>query len=97
MLDTIHMNIEERSIVETIRAHGRHIRHFHLCETNGGPFGTGSLDFPRVLATLTESGYSHFVSVKVYRHADWEEAAQGAIVFLREQCRSPGAFDRRPS
>jgi sugar phosphate isomerase/epimerase len=97
MLDTIHMNIEERSIVDTIRAHGRTIRHFHLCETNGGPLGTGSLDFPRVLATLTESCYSHFVSVKVYRHADWEEAAQGAIGFLREQCRSLGAFDGRPS
>src|SRR5207237_10025024 len=36
MLDTIHLNIEERSILETIRAHGGRIRHFHLCETNGG-------------------------------------------------------------
>src|SRR5262245_2322357 len=97
MLDTIHMNIEEHSIVETIREHGGHVRHFHLCETNGGPFGTGNLDFPRVLATLTESGYSHFVSVKIYRHADWEEAAEGAIVFLRERCCFPVAFERRSS
>jgi sugar phosphate isomerase/epimerase len=83
MLDTIHLNIEERSVLETIRAHGRRIRHFHLCETNGGPFGTGNLDFPAVLRTLDEVGYAHFASVKIYRKVGWEEAARGAMAFLR--------------
>jgi D-psicose/D-tagatose/L-ribulose 3-epimerase len=83
MLDTIHMNIEERSLLETIRRHGPRIRHFHLCETNGGPFGTGNLDFPRVLATLEETGYRHGVSVKIYRKAKWNEAALSAAEFLR--------------
>src|SRR5207253_9396635 len=49
MLDTIHMNIEERSLLGAIREHGPRIQHFHLCETNGGLFGTGNLDFPKVL------------------------------------------------
>jgi sugar phosphate isomerase/epimerase len=88
MLDTIHLNIEERSVLETIRAHGRRIRHFHLCETNGAPFGTGNLDFPAVLRTLDESGYAHFASVKIYRKVGWEDAARGAITFLREKCGS---------
>ena len=82
MLDTIHLNIEERSILGAIREHGRRIRHFHLCETSGGPFGSGNLDFPRVLQTLSESGYGHFASVKIYRQANWEQAASGAIAFL---------------
>lgn len=86
MLDTIHLNIEERSLLETIRAHGRRIRHFHLCETNGGPFGTGGLDFPRVLQALDETEYSGFASVKIYRKVDWEEAAESAITFLRANC-----------
>jgi sugar phosphate isomerase/epimerase len=86
MLDTIHLNIEERSVLETIRAHGRRIRHFHLCETNGGPFGTGNLDFPGVFQALNEVDYSHFVSVKIYRKVDWEEAARGAMTFLRDSC-----------
>jgi sugar phosphate isomerase/epimerase len=86
MLDTIHLNIEERSIREIIRAHGRLIRHFHLCETNGGPFGTGNLDFPGVLQALGEAGYSHFASVKIYRKMEWEEAARTAMKFLRERC-----------
>jgi sugar phosphate isomerase/epimerase len=87
MLDTIHLNIEERSVLETIRAHGRRIRHFHLCETNGGPFGTGNLDFQAVLRTLAETGYSHYTSVKIYRKVDWQEAARAAMAFLREQDR----------
>lgn len=84
MLDTIHLNIEERSVLETIRAHGGRIRHFHLCETNGGPYGTGNLDFGGVLQALDEAGYSHFASVKIYRKVPWEEAARGAMTFLRE-------------
>jgi sugar phosphate isomerase/epimerase len=91
MLDTIHLNIEERSPLGTIRLHGPRIRHFHLCETNGGLFGTGHLDFPVVLRTLRESGYAHFASVKIYRCAGWEEAAAGAIEHLRQTCNWPGS------
>jgi sugar phosphate isomerase/epimerase len=83
MLDTIHMNIEERSLLGTIRDHGAKIKHFHLCETNGGPFGTGGLDFPRVLAALGESGYDRFVSLKIYRKVAWDESARASADFLR--------------
>ena len=83
MLDTLHMNIEERSIVNTIRQHGGRIRHFHLCESNGGPFGSGNLDFPAILDALDESGYAHNVSVKIYNRATWQDAAHSAIEFLR--------------
>jgi sugar phosphate isomerase/epimerase len=85
MLDTIHLNIEERSVLGAIREHGRRIRHFHLCETNGGPFGSGNLSFPEVLRALDEVEYSHFASVKIYRKVGWEEAARSAIAFLRDK------------
>jgi sugar phosphate isomerase/epimerase len=78
MLDTIHLHIEERSVDETIRKHGRQISHFHLCESNGGPFGSGAIDFPQVLTALCASGYDRYVSVKIYRQLGWEEAARTA-------------------
>jgi sugar phosphate isomerase/epimerase len=78
MLDTIHLHIEERSVCDTILQHGRRIRHFHLCESNGGAYGTGAIDFPAVLAALHKSGYDHYVSVKIYRQLGWEEAARSA-------------------
>jgi sugar phosphate isomerase/epimerase len=83
MLDTIHMNIEERSMLETIRQYGKRIGHFHLCESNGGPFGSGNLDFTAVLTALAEVGYDKYVSVKIYRDESWEAAAQSAIESLR--------------
>jgi sugar phosphate isomerase/epimerase len=83
MLDTIHMHIEERSVIETIGAQGGRIGHFHLCETNGGAFGTGSLDFPGVLAALSAAGYDRFVSVKVYRRLAWDESARASASFLK--------------
>lgn len=83
MLDTIHMNIEEHSPLETIRAHGPKIRHFHLCESNGGPFGSGNLDFPAVLEQLSATGYGHYLSVKIYRRLSWEAGARQAAEFVR--------------
>lgn len=82
MLDTIHMNIEERSLLETVRQYGAGAGHFHLCETNGGPFGTGGLDFPRVLGALRDSGYAGIVSIKIYQRLGWEEAARSAMEYL---------------
>ncbi|MBS0267313.1 MAG: sugar phosphate isomerase/epimerase [Planctomycetes bacterium] len=82
MLDTIHVHIEERSMAETIRQHGGRIRHFHLCESNGGPFGSGALDFPLVLKTLHATGYRRYLSVKIYRQLDWETAARTAAAHV---------------
>ena len=83
MLDTFHMNIEEPSIDGAIRVHSASARHVHLCETNGGRFGGGGLDFRRILSALEEVGYDRFVSLKIYRKLGWEEAARSSAEFLR--------------
>jgi D-psicose/D-tagatose/L-ribulose 3-epimerase len=83
MLDTFHLNIEEPTPLEAITTHGGRIRHFHLCETTGGPIGTGHLDVSAVLSALELAGYDGFVSVKVYRKAGWEDAARSSAEFLR--------------
>jgi D-psicose/D-tagatose/L-ribulose 3-epimerase len=84
MLDTIHMSIEEQRPLETIRRYGAKLAHFHLCESNGGLPGSGNLDYASVLAALDEAGYQRFVSIKIYRHAPWQEAAGAAISFLEK-------------
>jgi D-psicose/D-tagatose/L-ribulose 3-epimerase len=85
MLDTFHLNIEERSPIEAIKTYAGRIRHFHLCETNAGQFGTGHLDFSDVLSALEAGGYEGFVSVKVLRTCGWEEAARASARYLRAQ------------
>lgn len=83
MVDTFHMNIEERSVTDPIRAVGASLAHVHLCETNGGLLGSGHLDFPTVFRALSDIGYDRFISVKIYRNATWEEGASGAMAFLK--------------
>ena len=83
MLDTIHMDLEEQSMLATIRRYGKRIGHFHLCESNGGPFGSGNLDFASVWAALREAGYDKQVSIRIYRDASWHDAARSAMEFLR--------------
>jgi len=83
MVDTIHMNIEEASLTEPIRMCGKSLRHVHLCESHGGRLGTGRIDFPAVLATLSDGGYGGWCSVKVYRQLAFADAAKTSIEFLR--------------
>jgi D-psicose/D-tagatose/L-ribulose 3-epimerase len=81
MLDTFHMNIEEKSLIEPIHRAGRDLAHFHLCESNGSFLGSGHFDFKAILAALEDTGYSDYVSVKAYRQP-WMVAARTTMEFL---------------
>ncbi len=94
MVDTIHMNIEEKSMEDSIRSCGAALRHVHLCESNGGKFGSGHIDFHRVLGVLREIGYRQFCSVKVYRHLGLEEAARTSRAYFRHIAESGLAEER---
>lgn len=84
MVDTIHMNIEEGSMLQSIHDCGSDLGHVHLCESNGGRFGSGHIDFAGVLRTLQDIGYNGFASVKVYRHLGFEEGARSSLQFLKK-------------
>ena len=81
MLDTFHINIEEKSMIEPILRVGRDLAHFHLCESNGDFFGSGHCDFPAILAALDQIGYAGYISAKVYREP-WMIAARTTMEFL---------------
>lgn len=84
MVDTIHMNIEERSSIQPILDCGGELAHVHVCESNGSEFGTGHVDFAGVLDALDSIGYRGFASVKVYRHLSFEEAAVSSFQYLQK-------------
>jgi D-psicose/D-tagatose/L-ribulose 3-epimerase len=57
LLDTFHMNIEEKDIGDAIRQAGPYVRHFHTCENDRGAPGTGHVEWDDVFAALDEIGY----------------------------------------
>jgi len=84
LLDTFHMNIEEPSIEESIRACGERIFHFHVADSNRWYPGAGHLDFRTILEALFSTGYTGFVSGEFMAVPDADSAAQRAIRHLRE-------------
>ncbi len=64
LLDTFHMNIEERSIEESIRKHKDILLHFHVADSNRWAPGYGHIDFHSIFKTLFEIGYDGYISVE---------------------------------
>jgi sugar phosphate isomerase/epimerase len=83
LLDTFHMNIEEPSIEESIRAAGRHIFHFHVADSNRWHPGAGHLDFGSILGALRDTGYAGYVSGEFMPMPDADTGARRAVQYLR--------------
>lgn len=76
LLDTFHMNIEERVIEDSIRLAGGKIGHFHIADSNRLAPGLGHLDFASILHALSDTGYTGYVSAEVIAKPDFETAAR---------------------
>ena len=84
LLDTFHMNIEEPSIEESIRACGERIFHFHVADSNRWHPGAGHLDFKAILDSLFDTGYQDWISGEFMPVPDAVTGAQRSIKHLRD-------------
>ncbi len=66
MVDTFHMNIEERDMTAPLLESADLLVHVHLSETNRNVLGTGHWDTRGFLATLARVRYGGYCSVGVY-------------------------------
>ena len=85
VLDTYHVNIEERSWTEPFRrvmAAGR-LFHVHLGDNNRLPPGHGLVDFPAIVATLREIGYNGYLSAELLAKPDPDTAARDTLIYMR--------------
>jgi D-psicose/D-tagatose/L-ribulose 3-epimerase len=58
LLDTFHMNIEERSIGDAIRAAGKRVRQLHTCENDRGAPGSGHVPWQEVAKACRDIGFN---------------------------------------
>ncbi|MCS7040952.1 MAG: sugar phosphate isomerase/epimerase, partial [Caldilineales bacterium] len=65
-LDTFHMNIEEKSLGEAIRAAGPRLKHFHACENDRGAPGSGHVPWNDVAEALRAIGYEGPVVIESF-------------------------------
>lgn len=60
MLDTFHMNIEDRDLAEAIRSCKKHLVHFHTCSNYRGIPGEDHIPWSDVRKALNDVGYEGF-------------------------------------
>lgn len=60
MLDTFHMNIEEKKFGDAIRLSAKHLVHFHTCCNDRGIPGTGHIPWDEIVKALKEINYQGY-------------------------------------
>ena len=89
-LDLGHSHVLGEDPETVIGGLGSRIFHVHIEDIKGTKHyhlipGTGDMDIPKLLATLTRHGYEGFVTVELYTYPDRpEQAATEAFEFLRK-------------
>jgi D-psicose/D-tagatose/L-ribulose 3-epimerase len=79
MLDTFHMNIEEKSLGDAIRAAGSRMVHLHACENDRGAPGSGNVTWGEVASALIDIGYDGPVVIESFTNKVKSIARAAAI------------------
>lgn len=106
LLDTFHMNIEEKRLPDAIRAAGTRLLHFHACENDRGAPGSGHVDWEAALEAVRDTGFDGQVVIESFTPdiqeiaravstwrpvaASGDDLAQNGLAFLRAQLNGHG-------
>ncbi|MEW6228225.1 MAG: sugar phosphate isomerase/epimerase family protein [Bacillota bacterium] len=82
LVDTFHMNIEEPSIVGSIRDAASRVWHVHVADSNRWAPGCGHLDFRAIVEALHDVGYRGHLSGEIMHRPDVRTAFTGTYSHL---------------
>lgn len=83
VLDTYHMNIEDQNIYASFREARRYCWHVHISDSNRKWPGNAHIDFGSIVATLTDIGYTGYLSAETFPWPDAETAGLETIRHMR--------------
>lgn len=87
LADIFHMNMEEQDIPQAIRAHGEHIIHFHLGDSNRLLPGQGHTDFRSAFRALREISYQGYCALECSTEGNPDVIFPECVRYLRDQAR----------
>lgn len=70
MVDTFHMNIEEKDILDSLAKHYRDIYYIHFADSNRSWPGQGHIDFKKIVAFLKDCNYNKTISAECQYYPD---------------------------
>jgi D-psicose/D-tagatose/L-ribulose 3-epimerase len=92
LLDTFHMNIEEKDTAGAIEQAGDRLFHFHACENDRGTPGAGGVGWDGVFRALGAIGYDRMLVIEAFT-PEIEEIAR-AVSTWRPVAASPDDLAR---
>jgi D-psicose/D-tagatose/L-ribulose 3-epimerase len=90
MLDTFHMNIEEKSLGDAIRAVGPRLKQVHSCENDRGAPGSGNVTWDETAQALKDIDYEGPVVIESFT-PEVKSIARAAAIW-RQLAPSPEAL-----
>lgn len=90
MLDSFHMNIEEKNIVEAIKCAGDRLIHLQVAENYRGAPGSGQTDWASYRKGLEQIKYEGIITIESFTTDNVELAA--AVCFWNPKAESQDAF-----
>lgn len=84
LCDLFHMNIEEASIADALRAGGSYVGHVHFADSNRQAIGFGHTELASIKAALRDIKYDGYLSAEILPLPDSATAAQQTINSFRQ-------------
>lgn len=94
LLDTFHMNIEERSLEDALRTAGDRLGYVHVADSNRRAPGQGHTDFMSLMGTLDEIDYGGMLVAEILPLPDDLGAARLTAQFWAQAARERGPTGR---
>jgi D-psicose/D-tagatose/L-ribulose 3-epimerase len=82
LLDTFHMNIEEKNPADAIRRAGKHVGHIHASASDRGTPGNDNVDWPGVAQALRDIKYDGAVVIESFTQ-DVKVIARAAAIWRK--------------
>lgn len=82
MLDVYHMNIEDKSIIESLMKAKEKNIHMHFADDNRGVPGSGNINFMEIMETLKTLDYKGYISMEISQLPDSFTAAKKSLEYM---------------
>lgn len=84
LLDTFHMNIEEKNIAEAFLQCKEYLGHVQFADSNRLAPGQGHIDFAGILQTLSKINYQGYLSKEMLPYPTFLEAAKRSYNYIKQ-------------
>jgi D-psicose/D-tagatose/L-ribulose 3-epimerase len=86
LLDTYHMNIEEKNFSDSINKSKLFLKHIHFADNNRRMPGLGHINFNSILKTLKKIQYTNYIGLEPMIDRNYKKEITQGLKFLNKLC-----------